>query len=47
MIINYFVIINSIQNQLENILNPNPILIDNDEKDSETKLEDILFIIEN
>lgn len=46
-IINYFVIINSIQNQLENILNPDPVLIDNDEKDSETKLEDILFIIEN
>ena len=47
-IINYFVIINSIQNQLDNILNPDPILFDNgDNKDSETKLEDILFIIEN
>jgi hypothetical protein len=47
-IINYFVIINSIQNQLDNILNPDPILFDNgDNKDFETKLEDILFIIEN
>lgn len=46
-IINYFVIINSIQNQLDNILNPDPILFDSEKIDSETKLEDILFIIEN
>lgn len=46
-ILDSFILFNHIQIKIENILNPNPIDFKIDNFDSETDLDDLLFMIEN
>ena len=46
-IIDSFILFKHIQTKIDNILNPNPIDFKIDTFDSETDLEDLLFMIEN
>lgn len=46
-ILDSFILFNYIQIKIENILNPNPIDFKIDNFDSETDLDDLLFMIEN
>lgn len=46
-IIDSFILFKHIQTKIENILNPNPIDFKIDNFDSETDLDDLLFMIEN
>jgi hypothetical protein len=45
--INYFLIYNSIQKQLNSIINPKPVVFISENNNIETQIQDILFIIEN